>query len=85
MKSTLLHVFMVLSVISCAAPLTEDEQYEKENREILRREKFYSVVEDCKAMRGHMVIEGSGGELVTANGKIVPPGPGQKYYCELRR
>jgi len=84
MKSTLLHVFMLLSVMSCAAPLTEDEQYEKENREILRLEKFYSVVEDCKVMRGHMVIEGSGGELATANGRIVPPGPGQKYYCKLR-
>jgi len=76
---------MLLSVMSCATPLTEDEQYEKENREILRQEKFYSVVEDCKAMRGHMVIEGSGGELATANGKIVLPGPGQKYYCEFRR
>ena len=80
----LLYLLLLVGVSSCASTLTEDEQYEKDNREILRLERFHQAVADCDAMHGHMVIEGSGSKPATVNGKIQLPGPGQKYYCYAR-
>jgi len=80
----LLHLLLLIGVSSCASTLTEEEQYEKDDREILRLERFHQAVADCDAIHGHMVIEGSGSNPATVNGKIQPPGPGQKYYCNVR-
>ena len=82
MKS--LHLLLLIGVSSCMSTLTEEERYEKDDREILRLERFHQAVADCDAIHGHMVIEGSGSEPATVGGKIQRPGPGQKYYCNVR-
>lgn len=78
-----LHFLLLLGVSSCVATLTEEEQYEKDDRETLRRERFEQVVAECDALHGHMVVEGYGVKS-TKDGKLQVPGPGQKYYCNVR-
>jgi hypothetical protein len=80
----LLHLLLLIGVSSCASTLTEEEQYEKDDRETLRLERFHRAVADCDAMRGHMVVEGSGSKPASVDGKIQSPGPGQTYYCSVR-
>ena len=80
----LLLLLLLVGISACASTLTEEEQYEKDDREILRLERFHQAVADCDALREHMVIEGSGSKPATVDGKIQPPGPGQKYYCNVR-
>ncbi len=82
MKS--LHLLLLLGVSSCASTLTEEEQYERDDRETLRREKFEQLVAECDALHGHMVVEGYGISSATKGGKLKLPGAGQKYYCKTR-
>jgi len=83
-RMKLLHLLLLLGISSCASTLTEDEQYEKDDRETLRRERFEQLVAECEAVHGHVVIEGYGISSATKGGKLQAPGAGQKYYCKTR-
>jgi hypothetical protein len=47
-------MILLISVCACA-PLTEDQKYDREVREIEASEKFLQEKEDCKRRRGVMV------------------------------
>lgn len=78
MKLTFMLMFILLA--GCAsAPLTEDEQYEREDREIQRLEQYYRDVADCETTGGIIVIfrHISTGRLR----KNTPPRRHERYGC----
>jgi hypothetical protein len=80
----IMYFLLLLSVSSCASTLTDDEQYEKDDREVVRLERFQQAVAECEAAHGYIVIEGIGSSAAPTDGKYEMPGTGQKYYCKGR-
>ncbi len=87
MKSLIILSFILVGVACSTQPLTEAQLYERENKEILRVEKFYADEARCKAQGGTMYIKRhmSVGKLR----RNVPPRWGERYTCmddwELQR
>ena len=77
---------LALATAACSStPLTEQEKFEKEDREILRQEEFDRFVAACIAARGRVHISGTGSSSRRQTASGVPmPGPGESYSCETR-
>jgi hypothetical protein len=78
---------IVLFIAGCSStPLTEEEQFAKEDREILREEAFSAFLAECRNAGGRARIEGTGSSRSRRTRDQVPiPGPGESYWCEMRR
>ena len=61
-----------------SAPLTEEEHYDRDDREILRLERFYRDEKACKDAGGVMVIKRWG---PTIRRKQAPPRRWDDYGC----
>ena len=77
---------LALTTAACSStPLTEQEQFEKEDREILRQEEFDRFVAACIAAHGRIHISGTGSSSRQQTASGIPmPGPGESYTCETR-
>lgn len=75
-------VFLILLGGCASVPLTDEERYEREDREILRIEQFYREEKACRDSGGIMVIKRWG---TTArqhvSGKLQPPRRWDSYGC----
>ena len=81
----IISIFAVTTAACSSTPLTEQEQFEKEDREILRQEEFDRFVAACIAARGRVQISGTGSSSRRQTASGVPmPGPGESYSCETR-
>ncbi len=79
MKTLIILSFILFCVACSTQPLTEEQLYERENKEILRLEKFYADEAVCESKGGHMYIKRhmSVGKLR----RNVPPRWGEQYSC----
>jgi len=79
-------ILLALVLVACATTPDSPTQYsESEYREGLRKEAFYRFVDECKAARGRIRIEGIGSsDLQQAKGEMAVPGAGERYWCETR-
>ena len=70
---------MIFTTGCASEPLTEDEQYERDDREILRLEQYYKDVINCEASGGMIHIDRymSGGRF----SKNKPPRRDERYGC----
>lgn len=75
---------LALALAACAtAPESPTQYSEREYQEGLRKEAFYRFIDECKAARGRIRIEGIGSsDLQQADGQMPVPGVGEKYWCE---
>lgn len=87
MKALIILSFILFCAACSMQPLTEAQKYERENKEILRVEKFYADEAACKARGGHMYVKRH-----MSIGKLrrnQPPEWGERYGCmtdwELQR
>ncbi len=79
----LLSLALLILVGGCAsAPLTEDEQYKRDDKETLRLEKFYRDQRACRAGGGFIVIQRWGGSRRSMSRKPLPPSRWDSYGCE---
>ncbi len=79
----LLSLVLLILLGGCAsAPLTDEQQYDRDNKEILRIEKFYRDERNCLDTNGVMVIRRWG---ITARQrvghKLAPPRRWDTYGC----
>ena len=78
-------ILATLAAACSSTPLTEQERYEKEDREILRQEAFDRFVIACRAAHGRVYISGTGSSSRQRTASGIPmPGPGEDYACETR-
>ena len=70
----------------CASvPLTDEQLYERENRETLRLEQFYRDERACRRAGGFIVIKRwSNARRKSSGRKLAPPGRGDTYGCATR-
>jgi PBP1b-binding outer membrane lipoprotein LpoB len=79
MKYVALLLLMVLITGCASEPLTEQQQYERDDREVLRLEQYYKDVANCEASGGMMHIDRymSGGRF----NRNRPPRRDERYGC----
>ncbi len=78
----LIMVCLILIGGCAGAPLTDEEQYERDDRETLRLEKFYRDEKACSAAGGFIIIQRWGGSRRSMSRKPLPPSRWDSYGCE---